>query len=615
MRRPTIAGLAVAVAATATSLAACTSVDTGAAPPSQSPASTDLSTADPGDCVTVEVTVSPEKIVLLTDLARTFNAQGNTVGGRCVFVRPQKKASGGAASLLADGWEDTAANGPQPVIWSPAASGWGSVVNQRLADKGQAAIAPASKAFMLTPLVIAMPKPMAEALGYPAKPVGFKDIAELAKDPQGWARYGHPEWGPFRLGKTNPNFSTSGLNFTMAEYYAATGKTKGLTSEDLDRPDVEQFAKDVESAVVHYGDTTLTFLNNWYRADARGTALTYTSAVAVEEKSVLDYNSGNPDGELAPGEVPRPPKVPLVAIYPSEGTLYSDNPLIILDAPWVTADQKQAAELFRDYVLQPANQQRVLQYGFRPGNPQVAVGAPIVAANGVDPDQPQAVLEVPSPPVLVQALDKWAEQRKAARVLLVIDVSGSMGEDAGTGEPKLELAKRAAVASLAQFKDDDEVGLRIFTTNIEGEGSDTDYLDLVPVQPIGPNREALAARISSLVPLNGTPLYRVADASYRAMSEAYDPGKINAAVLLTDGRNEDGDPSDDEAQLEQLLTTLRGSSEGVNSKPVRIFAIAYGQDADLAVLRRIAEASNAVAYDASNPSTINQVFAAVVSNF
>ena len=169
---------------------------------------------------------------------------------------------------------------------------------------------------MLTPLVIAMPKPMAEALGYPDKPIGFADIAELAKDPQGWAEFGHPEWGPFRLGKTNPNFSTSGLNFTVAEYYAATGKTEGLTSEDLSQPDVEQFATDVESAVVHYGDTTLTFLNNWYRADARGTALTYASAVAVEEKSVLDYNSGNPDGVLAPGEVPRPPKVPLVAIYP-----------------------------------------------------------------------------------------------------------------------------------------------------------------------------------------------------------------------------------------------------------------------------------------------------------
>ena len=65
---------------------------------------------------------------------------------------------------------------------------------------------------MLTPLVIAMPKPMAEALGWPDTPIGFADILALANDPQGWAKFGHPEWGPFKLGKTSPNFSTSGLN-------------------------------------------------------------------------------------------------------------------------------------------------------------------------------------------------------------------------------------------------------------------------------------------------------------------------------------------------------------------------------------------------------------------
>ena len=116
-------------------------------------------------------------------------------------------------------------------------------------------------------------------------------------------------------------------------------------------------------------------------------------------------------------------------------------------------------------------------------------------------------------------------------------------------------------------------------------------------------------------PLNGTPLYDVTQTSVDFLRDTFDPDKINAVVLLTDGRNEDGEPGDDEAQLEALLTSLRGSSEGVNSEPVRIFAIAYGEDADLAVLRRIAEASNAVAYDASDASTINQVFAAVVSNF
>ena len=431
MRRATRRVVGVAASTLLVGLAACSS----SGGEGTATTTTAGGTVDPGDCVVVDLAASPEKITLMTDLARTFNEQENQVGGRCAFARVLRKASGAAATLLSAGWPDPEANGPQPVIWSPAASGWGSIVNQRLADQGQAPIAPASKPFMLTPLVIAMPQPMAEALGYPEKPLGFKDVTALANDPEGWAKFGHPEWGPFRLGKTNPNFSTSGLNFTVAEYYAATGKSEGLTSEDLARPDVEQFASDVEGAVVHYGDTTLTFLNNWYRADARGTALTYVSAVAVEEKSLLDYNRGDPDGVLDPGEVARPPKVPLVAIYPTEGTLFSDNPLIILDAPWVSPEQQQAAELFRDYVLRPENQQRVLEFGFRPGNPQVAVGEPIVAANGVDPAQPQAVLEVPEPAVLVEVLDKWAEQRKAARVLLVMDVSGSMGERSTRGPP------------------------------------------------------------------------------------------------------------------------------------------------------------------------------------
>ena len=210
--------------------------------------------------------------------------------------------------------------------------------------------------FMNTPLVIAMPQPMAEALGWPDKALGWSDILALATDQTGWAKYGHPEWGPFRLGKTNPNFSTSGLHALIAQNYAATGKTRDLTLEDLAKPEVNAFDTSVESAVTHYGDTTLTYLNNWYRADQQGTALQYTSAIAVEEKSVIDYNSGNPDGKLDPGEEPRPPRTKLVAIYPKEGTVFSDNPLFVLDAPWVTDDLqpgRQALLRLRPAARQP----------------------------------------------------------------------------------------------------------------------------------------------------------------------------------------------------------------------------------------------------------------------
>ena len=571
----------------------------------------DVALEDPGDCVVVDMAVSSEKADLMRDLARTFNGSDEaTVDGECIFVRPQSKASGGATTLLSEGWDENI-EGPRPVIWSPASSAWGAILNQRLSDKGQPALAPEGTPFMVTPLVIAMPKPMADALGYPEKPIGFTDILSLARDKEGWGAFGHPEWGPFRLGKTNPNFSTSGLSALIAQYYAATGKVAGLSLEDLAKPEVEKFARGVESAVVHYGDTTLSFLNNWYRTDARGTSLTYVSAAAVEEKSVIDYNRGNPDGVLDPGEEPLPPKIPLVAIYPREGTLFSDNPFFILDAEWVSDAQRRAAQTFTDFVQRPENQQRVLEFGFRPGNTEVAIADPVSAANGVDPQQPQTLLEVPEPPVMVEALKRWDTQRKSARVLLVMDVSGSMGDPAGDGrETKLDLAKQAAIAALDEFKETDDVGLRIFSTELATK-EPTDYIDLIPIGPIGEQREKMAAAIRGLIPTAGTPLYTVADDSYDLMQNDYDPARINAVVLLTDGRNEDPRNSD----LEGLLTKLRSTNEGQATRPVRIFPIAYGGDADLGVLRRIAEATNANAYDASDPTTISKVFTAVISNF
>jgi Ca-activated chloride channel homolog len=574
--------------------------------------SPDLGGADPGDCVPVDMAVSSEKITLMTELANEFNGSDvSKVDGKCSFIRPFKKSSGAAAQLIVDGWPDTGANGERPAIWSPSASSWGAIVNQR---SGQS-IATDGAPFMLTPLVIAMPKPMADALGYPAKPVGFADIVALSKNPEGWAAFGHPEWGPFRLGKTNPNFSTSGLNFTIAGYYAATGKTSGLTIEDLQRADVEEFARGVESSVVHYGDITMTFLNNWFRADARGTALTYASAVAVEEKSVIDYNAGNPDGILDSGEEPRKPKVPLVAIYPTEGTLFSDNPLFVLNTEWVSAEQKAAATKFTEFLQLPENQQKVLEFGFRPGNPAVPVAAPIIAANGVDPSQPQAELEVPAPAVLTGVLDAWAEHRKTARVLIVLDVSGSMEEDGGDGRSKLDLAQEAAKAALSEFKAEDEVGLWVFTTDINQNGDGAFYRELAPIAPIGANEERMRNEIDRYGPLNGTPLYDISQASFDAMKAGYDPTKINAVVLLTDGVNDDGDPSDDSDQIDGLIRSLRAGSEGSAVQPIRVFTISYGAEADRATLKRIAEATNAALYDASNPQTINQVFTAVVSNF
>jgi len=567
----------------------------------------------PKGCTTVQVTVSPEKLDLMTGLAADFNktkAAKQGAEGSCAFVKVRRLSSGEGATALAGGWSDEAAYGPKPTIWSPAGKGWGAVANQRLADRGQPAMAPAdAQSLMLTPLVIGMPKPMADALGYPGKPIGFDDLIALSQDPAGWGGKGHPEWGPFKLGKTNPNFSTSGLNATTAQYYTAVKKTQGLTSEDVARPEVAEFNRKIEAAVVHYGDTTLTFLNNLYRADQRGTSLTYVSAVAVEEKSIIDYNRGNPDGVLEQGEKPRPPRVPLVAVYPKDGTLFSDNPLYLLDAPWVTPKARAGATAFSRYVQEPDNQKLALASGFRPANPAVALADPITSANGVDPAQPATTLGVPDPAVLASIVTRWGEQRKGAQVLLVIDVSGSMAEEGGDGQTKLDLAKQAAVNALSQFGTNDLVGLRIFSSGISPQ-EPTDYLDLVPIGPIAANREQIAAKLRGLIPTRGTPLYTTAAASVDLVRKQYKPQLINAVVLLTDGKNEDPRNDDLQGTLARLAT-----GEGGSDQPVRLFTIGFGKDADASALRRLGEATSATYYDSSDPRVIDRVFTNVISNF
>ena len=556
-----------------------------------------------GPCTTLAVTASSEKAALLKQIAATYNEQSKVVEGHCAQVTVTSKASGGAEQALARGW--TTADGPRPDVWTPAASAWAVVLRQRLDQTDKPALVPpTTPSIAKTPLTLAMPKPMAQALGWPGKKIGWGDVLALARDPRGWGRFGHPEWGAFKLGKTNPDFSTSGLNATIATYFAATGRSSDLTLADVRSKKVTDYVHAVESSVVHYGDTTLTFLSNLQAADDSGRGLTYISAVAVEEKSVWDYNQGNPTGD--PTTLGRHPKphTPLVAIYPREGTLFSDNPYIVLTAPWVDAAKRAVAQDFLSFVQADDQQRRFQQAAFR--SYQGATGDRITPANGLLPTEPTVVLSPPAPGVLSEVQKSFDELRKRARALLVIDVSGSMGDTVeGTGKSKLQLAQDAALRALRQFAPDDELGLWIFSSQ---GGSSPPYQQLVPVGLVRKNLPALQKDIADLQPGGGTPLYTTAEAAERQMTAQLDLSRINAVVLLTDGKNEyKGGPD-----LQTVVGELAGES---GEATVRLFPIAYGKDADLASLTQLAKASHGAAYDASDPSTIDNVFTAVVSNF
>ncbi len=520
----------------------------------------------PKGAVEVSFAYSPEKEQLLKPLVAAFNASKTKVNGKQVFVAAENVSSGDAEDKIARGTY-------KPVAWSPSSSMWGRLLNFA-AD--QPWVADDNPSIVRTPLVIAMWEPMAKALGYPRKRLGFSDILALARSNQGWAAFGHPEYGAFKLVHTNPDFSTSGLSAVVAEYYSTTGKKEGLQLSDI--PKARKEVKDIEQSIVHYGDTTL-FIADQMRKGGPG----YASAVAMEEATLVDFNQHR-NGQ---------PK--LIAIYPKEGTFYSDDPYITLKAPWVSADQSAGSTLFGEYLVKHISASTAAKYGFRPSDLNAKPEAPLTASNGVDPAQPKRVLGLPEPRVLDALRKAWRRDRKPANVLLVLDTSGSMSQ-----EGRLRNAKQGLQAFLKQVQPQDNIGLTIFNDRIQ---------PLVPIAPARTNRAELRTRVSGLVADGGTAIYDATAEGVGQVSKLADTSRINAVVLLTDGEDTDSSKNVDEVVREL-------DAQGDSTKRVRVFTIAYSAGAERAAqnLQRIADASGGKAY-VGKTSDIESVYRSISSFF
>ncbi len=593
------------VAATALALSACTfgqdDVDSGP--------------IDGGDfaddgCTSVVVATSSEKVNMLDALAAAFKESPEHAGlDECATVRPVNVSSGDATRFLTAGgdWPDEDAR-RWPTLWSPASTVW----TERVAAAASASLVGEPVSFTHTPIIFAMPETMAKALGWPDAEIGISDFEALCADPDGWSSAGKPIWGSFKISKTNPNTSTTGLSAILMQSYEASGKTADLTAADV--AGAEEFSRVFEECVIHYGDTTGKVLTTLYDETQNGAGGSgYVSAVALEETSMLNYNQGNPDSHtVQPGETLTPPKEKLVAIYPSGGSMWSDNPITVLGADWVTDVQRTAGAAFVDFLATEPAQRILPEYGFRPLDESLPLGDLFTEQYGVDPAGPAITLPRPAVDVVSAALDQWTQIRKPSSVLELIDVSGSMDDPIGDGRSKLDGAIEGAQATLGHFRGTDEVGMWAFTTGVDSSAGEN-LIVLRDVSALGSDRETLSASIDDLRYANreGTPLYDAIAVAYDEMVERAEPGRINAIVVLSDGQDTDSSIS-----IDSLIAKIGGASrEGGDAAPVRIFPIAYGEGADTGSLQRIAEATGGQWFDASDAAKIDLVFASVINNF
>ena len=313
------------------------------------------------------------------------------------------------------------------------------------------------------------------------------------------------------------------------------------------------------------------------------------TAVPVSEESVISHNTGGS---------------PAVAVYPGDAGVALDYPLVVLtDAPASVA----AAEQLQQTLIGEQGRTALLDAGFRA--PDGSPGPLMAASTGVNADV-RVTAPLPSPAEVDDAIRQVQITNEPSRMLAVIDISGSMqAQVPGTGgASRMQLAKEAAARGLTLYPADSEIGLWEFSANLTPT---TDYRQLIPVGTLGPDSQGggtgaqrLAQALGAIqaIPDGGTGLYDTVLDAVRTMRNAWDPTKVNAVLLLTDGMNDD----DNSISLQTLLSTL--AAEQDPAKPVPVISIAFGPDSDVQSLGQISRATGGAAYVSLDPRQIGEIF-------
>ncbi len=539
-------------------------------------AGTEEPTALPADTVLVTIDSSNTKRNWMDQVVAQFNAAGlQTSAGNRIVAEVRHVTSGGSMNAILEGRS-------MPVAWSPGDPSWVEQMNTTWQERTNRPInSEACQPTVYAPLGFTMWRPMAETLGWPDEPIGWDTIVELAADPQGWASYGRPEWGQFRFGHTHPAYANSGLLSMTSFVYGIVGSDNPLTPAQVYQ--AEEAMRELEQNTSKYGREAPALLELMARQGP-----SFLHAAAVPEADVVSFNVERGD-EL---------QFPLAFIFPAGGTIWADHPYCILDnAEWVSDDQAEAADIFLDYLLARDQQEAAIDNYLRPLDTSIPLHAPMELANGTVPGiSPEVVPALPSPNAEVSAaiIDLFRITKRKATVIIALDVSGSMA-----GE-KIQSATLATVEFLDRLDPNDEVALLTFND---------DVIALSEPARVGDVVEGLSQRVPSLIADGNTALY---DAVCQATDLATDlrladqgagESRLYGIVLLSDGEDTVGEPTENQ----MFVTCLPSNPE---ADGIKVFPIAFGEDADEDLLSRIATVTGGRLYTA-DPTSISNVYISI----
>jgi Ca-activated chloride channel family protein len=400
---------------------------------------------------------------------------------------------------------------------------------------------------MLSPVIIGVKESAAKSWGWTAKPPSWRDIAQKSAS------------GEVRFAMTNPASSNSGFSALVAVTVAFANRGDAITAADIENSVITDFFKGQK----------LTSGSSGWLAEAYIDSQDKLNAIVNYESVLMQLNAG---GQL---------REKLVLIYPSEGVISADYPLMLLNEA-----KREAYMKVVDYLRKPEVQTRIMnETQRRPVIPQVKASAAFGDT---------LLIELPFPDrleIVDRILFAYLDQhRRPAHVYFVLDVSGSMAgerlDGLRTAMYNLAGQDRSLSGQFARFASREKVTLITFSSQVR---------EVRNFEIAGPVEQAPAiAQIKSLIANleagGGTAIYSALQRAYELAAKDHDaePDRYYSIVLLTDGENNEGITPDRFASFYNSLSP--------QVRATKVFPVLFGSASE-AEMKALAEMSAGLMFD------------------
>lgn len=408
----------------------------------------------------------------------------------------------------------------------------------------------------ISPVVFAIEDSLAESLGFKNRDVYVEEIISAIDS------------GRLTFAMTSASQSNSGASAYLGFLTAIADSQDGLTSQDLERPEVQDKIIKLLSGVSRSSGSS-NWLVDLYLQGGYDAMVNYEQLI-IQANSQLESQG----------------RESLYCIYPVDGLAISDSPLAYIDKG--DGEMEEIFLNFQNYILSDPTQDKIEQTGKRSAFGEVRDSNKAIYKEewGINIDDVVSPVRLPSGEVIMKALEMYQTSfKKPALTLYVLDYSGSME---GQGIEKMMealsmvLIPENASENLLLGTSRDITYILPFGSNpmeaIRGDGNSD---ELRKLYDFAENQRLLG----------GTAMYEAVDSALHFIEQEHGAEIENytpAIVLLSDGQ------ANGSMTIDDLTTSYQALG-----KDIPIFSILFA-DASIDELEGLAELSKARVFDGRN---------------